>query len=110
MYHAKNAGRNIQRGMHPACIEFEVIESAVMSDVEEAAKMLERLRREGVSIALGKKLGMTVIAEGIESQAAIKLLAGIGSDLGQGYFISKPIRADRLVEWYYQAHYKTLST
>lgn len=144
-----------QSGINPACTEFEVTESAVMNDVEEAAKMLERLKREGVSIALddfgtgysslsylaqfpinklkidksfilnidtdarslaiaetvialGKKLGMTVIAEGIESQAAIKLLAEIGSDLGQGYFISKPIRPDKLVEWYYQEHYKNL--
>lgn len=59
-------------------------------------------------IALGKKLGMTVIAEGIESQAGIKLLADIGCDLGQGFFISKPVRPDKLVDWYYQAQYKHL--
>ncbi|MDK6078820.1 EAL domain-containing protein [Massilia varians] len=142
-------------GLSPSCIEFEVTESAVMSDVEDAAKMLERLKGDGVSIALddfgtgysslsylsqfpinklkidksfihnidtdprslaiaetvialGKKLGMTVIAEGIESQAGIKLLADIGCDLGQGFFISKPVRPDKLVDWYYQAQYKYL--
>ncbi len=51
---------------------------------------------------------MTVIAEGIESQAGIKLLANIGCDLGQGFFISKPVRPDELVDWYYQAQYKHL--
>lgn len=142
-------------GINPSCIEFEVTESAVMNDVEDAAKMLERLKNDGVSIALddfgtgysslsylsqfpinklkidksfihnidtdprslaiaetvialGKKLGMTVIAEGIESQAGIKLLADIGCDLGQGFFISKPVRPDKLVDWYYQAQYKHL--
>ena len=39
-------------GIPPSCIEFEVTESAVMSDVEDAAKMLERLKGDGVSIAL----------------------------------------------------------
>jgi predicted signal transduction protein with EAL and GGDEF domain len=59
-------------------------------------------------IALGKKLGRTVIAEGIESQATLHTLVNIGCDFGQGYFISKPIRSDDLVEWYCQAHYKHL--
>jgi len=62
----------------------------------------------GPGIALGKKLGMTVIAEGIASQAGIKMLANIGCDLGQGFFISKPIRPAHLVEWYYQAQYEHL--
>jgi len=142
-------------GIAPSCIEFEVTESAVMSDVEGAAGMLERLKHEGIRIALddfgtgysslsyltqlpidklkidksfiqnidtdaaslaiaetvitlGKKLGMTVIAEGIESQAGIKKLADIGCDLGQGFFISKPVPPDQLVDWYYQEQYKHL--
>jgi EAL domain-containing protein (putative c-di-GMP-specific phosphodiesterase class I) len=142
-------------GVNPDCIEFEVTESTVMNDVEAAAKMLDELKEDGVSIALddfgtgysslsylaqfpinklkidqsfivnmdtdarslaiaetvialGKKLGMSVIAEGIESQATLHTLVSIGCDFGQGYFISKPIRPDYLVEWYYQAHYKHL--
>lgn len=59
-------------------------------------------------IALGKKLGMAVIGEGIESLTRLNTLIRIGCDYGQGYFISKPIRPDYLVEWYYQANYRHL--
>ena len=46
------------------------------------------------TIALGHKLNMRVVAEGIEDLAALDLLAAIGCDLAQGYFISQPVPAD----------------
>jgi predicted signal transduction protein with EAL and GGDEF domain len=39
-------------GVNPDCIEFEVTESTIMNDVEAAAKMLDDLKEDGVSIAL----------------------------------------------------------
>lgn len=45
------------------------------------------------TIALGHKLNMRVVAEGIEDVEALNLLAEIGCDLAQGYFISKPMSA-----------------
>ena len=36
---------------------------------------------------------MRVVAEGIEDIEALNLIAAIGCDLAQGYFISEPMRA-----------------
>jgi diguanylate cyclase (GGDEF)-like protein len=48
------------------------------------------------TIALGHKLNMRVVAEGIEDVEALNLLAAIGCDLAQGYFISQPMSAQDL--------------
>jgi EAL domain-containing protein (putative c-di-GMP-specific phosphodiesterase class I) len=45
------------------------------------------------TIALGHKLNMRVVAEGIEDLDALNLLTSIGCDLAQGYYISQPMRA-----------------
>jgi EAL domain-containing protein (putative c-di-GMP-specific phosphodiesterase class I) len=44
-------------------------------------------------IALGRKLGMTLIAEGIESQTQVDMLLAMGCLYGQGYLFSKPLSA-----------------
>lgn len=51
------------------------------------------------TIDLGHNMGLRVVAEGIESEAVWRLLAALGCDEGQGYFMSRPIPGDRLVEW-----------
>ena len=48
------------------------------------------------TIALGHKLNMRVVAEGIEDVEALNLLAALGCDLAQGYFISRPMPAGDL--------------
>jgi diguanylate cyclase (GGDEF)-like protein len=48
------------------------------------------------TIALGHKLNMRVVAEGIEDLEALNLLTSIGCDLAQGYYISQPMRAQDL--------------
>ncbi|MGJ8682462.1 putative bifunctional diguanylate cyclase/phosphodiesterase, partial [Paraglaciecola sp.] len=42
-------------------------------------------------IAMVKKLGMTVVAEGIENSVQMKILKNLQCTIGQGYFISRPI-------------------
>ncbi|MCS6874969.1 MAG: bifunctional diguanylate cyclase/phosphodiesterase [Pyrinomonadaceae bacterium] len=42
-------------------------------------------------ITLGKNLGMTLVAEGIETKEQLKVLRSMGCDYGQGYFIAKPM-------------------
>jgi len=51
------------------------------------------------TIDLGHNMGLRVVAEGIESNAAWNLLNAMGCDQGQGYFISKPMPAGQLVDW-----------
>jgi diguanylate cyclase (GGDEF)-like protein/PAS domain S-box-containing protein len=50
-------------------------------------------------LTLGQKLGVEVVAEGIETQAAMSLLRDRGCDLGQGYLIGAPMRAQQFKEW-----------
>ncbi len=51
------------------------------------------------TIALGHALGLTVVAEGIESAADLNWLAAAGCDIGQGYFIARPLPAEKFAEW-----------
>ncbi len=51
------------------------------------------------TLQLAHALGLTLVAEGAEDQATIDALADLGCDLVQGYHLSRPLPADRLVEW-----------
>ncbi len=48
---------------------------------------------------LGKKLGLKVIAEGIESNTHWEALVGIDCTEGQGYHIARPMSEEQLIEW-----------
>jgi diguanylate cyclase len=51
------------------------------------------------TIGLAHSLGLTMVAEGVETEAALAELARLGCDLAQGYHISKPLPADQLTSW-----------
>jgi diguanylate cyclase (GGDEF)-like protein len=51
------------------------------------------------TVDLGRNLGLDVVAEGVESPAALARLAEFGCDYMQGYYLSRPIPSDRLVKW-----------
>ncbi|MCR4591373.1 MAG: EAL domain-containing protein [Lachnospiraceae bacterium] len=42
-------------------------------------------------ITMAKRLGMTVIAEGVESKKQLKFLSDMGCDIFQGFYFSKPV-------------------
>lgn len=46
-------------------------------------------------IAMGKALGMTIIAEGVETREQIDYLQQQGCDLFQGYYFAKPLNAQQ---------------
>jgi len=50
-------------------------------------------------IELAHNLGLSVIAEGVESEAVLAQLAELKCDAAQGYFIAKPDAADRIAQW-----------
>jgi len=50
-------------------------------------------------IGLGKSLGLSVIAEGVETEAQANLLAELGCPLAQGFLYSKPMTADAFLDW-----------
>jgi len=51
------------------------------------------------SIELGHKLGMKVVAEGIEKQEDWDLISDLRCDEGQGYFIARPMKAANIPDW-----------
>ncbi len=50
-------------------------------------------------IELGHRLGVQVVAEGVEEAATYGLLAALGCDLVQGYYISRPVSAAGFSTW-----------
>ena len=47
-----------------------------------------------VTVLLAHKLGLDVVAEGVETETQLKYLLSIGCEKVQGYFISKPLQKD----------------
>jgi EAL domain-containing protein (putative c-di-GMP-specific phosphodiesterase class I) len=52
-----------------------------------------------VSILLAHKLGMKVVAEGIETEVVWKILQQLGCDEAQGYWMGKPMLSDEILAW-----------
>ncbi|RYF09033.1 MAG: EAL domain-containing protein [Comamonadaceae bacterium] len=48
---------------------------------------------------LGRKLGLSVLAEGIEDGAVWQSLLGMGCEEGQGYHIARPMEKQQLFVW-----------
>jgi len=51
------------------------------------------------TIDLAHNLGLTVVAEGVESQTLLDQLRELRCDEAQGYFIAKPMPANEFVAW-----------
>jgi diguanylate cyclase (GGDEF)-like protein len=70
------------------------------------AMFLHHVGRDGRSSAivhslveLSHRLGLEVVAEGIETRLAWDTAARLGCDRGQGFFLGHPLPPDELVEW-----------
>ena len=50
-------------------------------------------------VGLGHSLGLVVAGEGVEDAAALRLLADLGCDHAQGFFIAPPLPADEAAAW-----------
>lgn len=74
-------------------IDFIKIDRSFVSNLETDAD--DKVLCEAI-IAMAHKLGIRVIAEGIETQEQHQLLLDAGCDYGQGYLFSKPISAEIL--------------
>jgi len=51
------------------------------------------------SLRMAQQLRMQVVGEGIEDQEDWDYLRGLGCEVGQGYFIARPMPAERVLDW-----------
>lgn len=56
------------------------------------------------TIDLGHNMGLKVVAEGVETEAAMLHLGWLSCDLVQGYHLSRPLPADKFSDWLTQWH------
>jgi diguanylate cyclase (GGDEF)-like protein len=50
-------------------------------------------------VALGQKLGMSIVAEGVETEEQAGFLRGMGCHMAQGFLYAKPMSSDALMQW-----------
>lgn len=138
------AGKFKSSGVAPSLIEFEITESMVMDDIDDAILVMESLRRLGCRlsiddfgtgysslaylkrfpitslkidrsfikdipgdqsdieiscaiIALAHSLGLSVVAEGVETEEQASLLASHDCEFLQGFYFDKPMPISELL-------------
>lgn len=51
------------------------------------------------TLQLAHNLGLSVVAEGIEDEGALNWLVERGCEMGQGYYLSRPLDAGKIADW-----------
>ena len=75
--------------------------SEIKIDRSFITNLLDDPRSEAIvrsTIDLARNLDLTVVAEGIETEAVLRHLSALGCDTAQGYFISRPQPPEQLTE------------
>ena len=81
------------------------IDRSFAQDLAEGGDALVILRSV---IELGRSLGLTVVAEGVEDAGAWNLLRRLRCDVKQGYYVSRPLDSAALVRWVRGAEWRRL--
>jgi EAL domain-containing protein (putative c-di-GMP-specific phosphodiesterase class I)/CheY-like chemotaxis protein len=72
------------------------IDRSFVQDVAQSADALAVAR--GI-VALARSMGLSTVAEGVETREVLTELESLGADCAQGYFISRPLTLDKLLVW-----------
>jgi EAL domain-containing protein (putative c-di-GMP-specific phosphodiesterase class I) len=87
-----------------------VLRDAPLTTLKLARPMLQRTPDDpyrtlfaGAVIALGRQLGLRLVAEGIESQAQLQMLKAQGCHAVQSFISCPPLPADACTDWLRQA-------
>ena len=67
--------------------------------VHDAVNSNKKLAILTAAIEMCRRLNLVSVAEGVETEADWQQLEAIGCDLAQGYFISRPLSAEKFIEW-----------
>ena len=82
--------------LHKLAVDELKLDRVFIKDLDEGASGLPIVR---VALDLAHSLGLRAVAEGIESEATLSMLADLGCDIGQGYGICRPMPAEQIVAW-----------
>jgi EAL domain-containing protein (putative c-di-GMP-specific phosphodiesterase class I) len=66
------------------------------------SNILEEKQNEAIvrsTIDLAHNMGLEVCAEGVEDEDTLRYLSNIGCEQAQGYYFSKPVPSDYLIDW-----------
>lgn len=69
------------------------LDRGFLMEVADAGNIRSRIIMEQV-VQMAKRLGISVVVEGVETRENEALIRTLGCDFGQGYYYSKPIAAD----------------
>jgi len=72
------------------CLKVDQLFIRGMVDEPESATLV------GTIVGLAKALGLQVVAEGVETEQEIQILTGLGCDVVQGYYFSRPVTAEEI--------------
>ncbi|WP_175561888.1 putative bifunctional diguanylate cyclase/phosphodiesterase [Kaistia soli] len=77
-------------------VSFLKIDQSFVRDLphNESAAVIAR-----TIVAMGRGLGLSVVAEGVETEAQADFLKGIWCNKAQGYFYAKPLNSAQLAGW-----------
>ena len=83
--------------LHHLPIDTIKIDRSLVADIANNNRTQDMF--EGI-VSLSKKLGLDIVAEGIETQEQIEILNKLRIDFFQGYFLKKPIHEKEIREFY----------
>jgi len=72
------------------------IDRSLINNLREGSKSAAIVRS---TVALGQNLGLTVVAEGVETPDQIELLRQFGCHQAQGFGLAKPMPAEQAMAW-----------
>lgn len=81
--------------LHSFPINILKVDQVFIRDMDNNPSSLELVRS---IISLGKNLGMSIVAEGVESVEEAKLLKGMECDYAQGYYFAKPAKESEITD------------
>ncbi|MCC5948313.1 MAG: EAL domain-containing protein [Nitriliruptoraceae bacterium] len=89
-------GRSSLAKLRTLPVDILKIDRAFVDGIDHSPR--DRAFLAGV-VALSRTLGLTTVAEGIETDAQLQTLRGLGCHLGQGYHLGRPAGTDAVAGW-----------
>ncbi|MDY0317660.1 MAG: EAL domain-containing protein [Candidatus Izemoplasmatales bacterium] len=78
-------------------LDYIKIDRFFINDLEDNKSQYEIVN---AMVKLSHQLNLQVVAEGIETKKIFSYIRDMGCDFYQGYYVSRPLDADKMVEWY----------